>query len=131
MSRENVELITANLREFQKTLRATDAAAADFVWDVSALDGWPDATQYFGPEGFNEFMAKWTDAYDEFEQHLEEVVDAGEHDVVCILSQRARPRGSGSWVHLRFAVVWTIADGELKRGRAFRTAEEALAAADV
>jgi hypothetical protein len=45
------------------------------------------------------------------------------------VSQRGRPKGSQSWVHLRFGVVWTVADGELKRGRVFRTAEEALEAA--
>ena len=64
MSRENVELVTAGLREFQVTLRATEAVTEDFVWDVSTLEVWPDAQQYFGPEGFNEFMAKWTEAYD-------------------------------------------------------------------
>jgi ketosteroid isomerase-like protein len=129
MSQENVELVAASLRDFQATLRATEAAAPDFVWDVSALEGWPDASQYFGPEGFNEFIAKWTEAYDEFEQNVEEVIDAGDQDVVSVLSQRARPRGSGSWVHLRFAVIWTVREGKLTRGRVFRTAEEALAAA--
>ena len=37
-------------------------------------------------------------------------------------------RGSQSWVHLRIGIVWTIAEGKLKRGRVFRTAEEALEA---
>jgi ketosteroid isomerase-like protein len=129
MSRENVELIATNLHEFQTTLRATEAVGPDFVWDVSTLEVWPDAQQYFGPEGFNEFIARWTDAYDEFEQHVEETIDAGDDTVVSILGQRARPKGSQSWVHLRMGVIWTIVDGELKRGRAFRTAEEALAAA--
>jgi len=128
MSEENVELVTAGLREFQTTLRATELVAADFVWDVSTLEVWPDAQQYIGPDGFNEFMAKWTEAYDEFEQHVDEVIDAGNDDVVAILSQRARPKGSQSWVHLRFGVVWTVGEGELKRGRAFRTPEEALVA---
>jgi hypothetical protein len=96
MSQENVELVAASLRDFQATLRATEAAAPDFVWDVSALEGWPDASQYFGPEGFNEFIAKWTEAYDEFEQNVEEVIDAGDQDVVSILSQRARPRGKAN-----------------------------------
>jgi ketosteroid isomerase-like protein len=131
MSRENVELIATNLREFQTTLRATEAVGPDFVWDVSTLEVWPDAQQYFGPEGFNEFIVRWTEAYDEFEQHVEEVIDAGNDAVVSILNQRARPKGSQSWVHLRLGVVWTVVDGELKRGRAFRTAEEALAAVEL
>ena len=128
MSQENVNLVAESLREFQTTLRATGAAAPDFVWDLSTLDGWPDAPQYFGREGFNEFIAKWIEAYDKFEQQMEEVIDAGGQDVVSIISQRGRPRGSQSWVHLRFGVVWTVGEGELKRGRVFRTAEEALEA---
>ena len=129
MSRENVELVADSHREFQASLRATGATAADFVWDLSSLDGWPEATQYVGREGFNEFIAKWTEAYDEFEQKTEEVIDAGDQEVVSIITQRGRPRGSQSWVHLRFGVVWTVAEGELKRGRVFRTPEEALEAA--
>src|SRR6188472_2440499 len=102
MSQENVELVAARLRAFQATLRATEVTAPDFVWDLSTLEGWPDAPQYFGPDGLNEFMARWTEAYDEFEQRLEDVIDAGDEHVVSIIRQRGRPRGSESWVDLRF-----------------------------
>jgi len=34
MSQENVDLVAEGLREFQATLRATERAAADFVWDM-------------------------------------------------------------------------------------------------
>jgi hypothetical protein len=62
MSQENVELVAARLRAFQATLRITEQTAPDFVWDMSTLEGWPDAREYFGGEGFNEFFAKWTAA---------------------------------------------------------------------
>ena len=52
MSQANVELVAARLREFQATLRATDRMAPDFVWEMSTLEGWPDAPEYFGWEGF-------------------------------------------------------------------------------
>jgi ketosteroid isomerase-like protein len=128
MSQENVELVAARLRAFQATLRITEQTAPDFVWDMSTLEGWPDTREYFGREGFNEFFAKWTEAYDEFEQRLEDVIDAGDEHVVSIIGQRGRPRGSQSWVDLRFAIVWTVAEGDLKRARVFRTAQEALEA---
>jgi hypothetical protein len=89
-----------SLREFQATPRANGATAADFVWDLSTLDGRPEAHDR-----------------------------RRDQEVVSILGQRGRPKGSQSRVHLRFAVVWTLAEGELKRGRVFRTAEEALEAA--
>jgi len=57
------------------------------------------------------------------------VIDAGDEYVVSVIRQRGRPRGSQSWVDLRFGVVWTVVEGEIKRGRVFRTAEEAREAA--
>jgi hypothetical protein len=92
MSQENVDLVAESLREFQAARRAAQPTAADFVWDLSTLKGWPERTEYVGPEGFNEFMAKWTEAYDEFEQRTEELIDAGDQNVVSILGQRGRPR---------------------------------------
>jgi ketosteroid isomerase-like protein len=129
MSQENVELVAARLRSFQATLRATDTTAPDFVWDLSTLEGWPDAPEYVGPEGFNEFFARWTEAYDEFEQRLEELIDAGDEHVAAIIRQRGRPRGSESWVELRFGIVFTVTRGDIRRAQVFRTADEALEAA--
>jgi ketosteroid isomerase-like protein len=123
-----VELVAARLRAFQGTLRATDQTAPDFVWDLSTLEGWPDAREYFGPEGVNDFFAKWIEAYDEFEQRLEDVIDAGDEHVVSIIRQRGRPRGSQSWVDLRFGIVWTVTEGDLRRAQVNRTAEDALEA---
>src|SRR4051812_23214010 len=126
MSQENVELVKARLLEFQATKRASDQTAPDFVWDMSPVDGWPDTTHYVGPEGFNEFWAKWTEPYDEFEQSLEDALDAGGNQVVCIVRQRGRPSGSQFWVDLRFGIIFTVIDGDVSWGQVYRTAEEAL-----
>jgi ketosteroid isomerase-like protein len=128
MSRENVELVTARLSEFQATLRAREGTAPDFVWDMSTFEGWPDAPEYSGWEGFNEFFARWTEPYEEFEQRLEEAIDAGDEDVVSIIHQRGRPMGSESWVEFRFAIVFTVTSGDLSRARVFRTPDDALEA---
>src|SRR4051794_18946493 len=128
MSQENVELVAARLRTFQETLRAREGTAPDFVWDMSTFEGWPDDPEYSGWEGFNEFFAKWTEAYEEFEQRLEDVIDAGDEHVVSIIHQRGRPGGSESWVEFRFAIVFTVTEGDLRRARVFRTAEDALEA---
>jgi ketosteroid isomerase-like protein len=128
MSQENVELVAARLRTFQETLRATERTAPDFVWDMSTFEGWPDAPEYSGWEGFNEFFARWTEAYDEFEQRLEDVIDAGDEHVVSIIHQRGRLGGSKSWVDFRFGIVFTVTEGDLRRARVFRTADDALEA---
>ena len=128
MSQENVKLVAESLREFQATYRAVDRIAPDFVWDLSTLENWPDATEYLGPDGFNDFWARWTEAYDEFEQRFEDVIDAGDEYVVSIIRQRGRPKGTQAWVDLRFGIVWTVVEGQLDQGQVYRTAEEALEA---
>ncbi len=129
MSQQNVDLIAERLNAFQAALRITDQVGPDFVWDMSTVEGWPDTREYFGPEGFDAFFAKWTEAYDEFEQRSEAVIDAGDAEVVSVVRQRGRPKGSQSWVDLRFGIVWTVSEGDVKRAKVFRTAEEALEAA--
>ena len=126
MSRENVELVAARLRAFDERLRATDVTVPDFVWDLTMFDGWPDTRLYTGPDGFNEFFAKWTEPYDEFEQRTGDVIDAGGDNVVAAIYQRGRLRGSDSWVENRFGIVFTITDRAIRRALVFRTAEEAL-----
>ena len=84
----------------------------------------------YTPEGFNEFMISWTEAYDEFEMRFEDVSDAGGERVVTVLYQRGRPHGSQAWVDFRIAVVWTVAEGQVKRGQLFRTLEAALEAVE-
>jgi ketosteroid isomerase-like protein len=132
MSQENVDLVTARLRRFQARLRAGDDAetglAPEFVWDLSTFEGWPDALEYSGRQGFNEFFAAWIEAYDEFESGFEDVIDAGDEHVVSVISQRGRLRGSQSWIDFRFGIVFTVTERNITRARVFRTAEEALEA---
>jgi ketosteroid isomerase-like protein len=129
MSQENVELVAARLREFQAILRPLDNTAPDFVWDMSTFEGWPEDVEYLGREGFGQFFAKWIEAYEEFEQELENVIDADDEHVVSIIRQRGRLSGSQSWVDTRFGIVFTVSAGNISRARVFKTAEEALEAA--
>ena len=65
MSQESVDLV-ARLARFP-TLRAR-VCAGGFVWDLSPLRLGPTPCSTSGQREFNEFIAKWTEAYDEFEQ---------------------------------------------------------------
>jgi ketosteroid isomerase-like protein len=131
MSQQDMELVARALREFGATHRPSQFAAPDVVWDMSGLDKWPDATEYRGPAGFEQFFAKWTEAYDEWDMTLDDLVDAGDHRVMAMVTQHARLRGSESWVDLNMAVLYTVGDGLIRRMQVFSSREAALEAAGV
>jgi ketosteroid isomerase-like protein len=129
MSRENVEVVAANLREFKATQRpAMRFLAPDFVWDLRTFRGWPDDEEYRGPDGFMEFFAKWTEPYDEWDTDVEDLVDASDECVVAVMRQRGRLRSADSWVELRYGLVCTLAEGLIQRMQVFMTPDEALEA---
>jgi ketosteroid isomerase-like protein len=129
MSSQNVELVDRALREFITSRRPSDLIAPDSVWDMSGFRGWPDLAEYRGNDGFLEFFAKWTEPYDAWDMDVEQLVDAGGNRVVAVQHQRGRLKGAESWVDLRFAVVYTLADGLVRRMQVFATPEEAFEAA--
>ena len=57
----------------------------------------PVNREFHGLDGFMEFFAEWTDAYEEWTMESESIVDAGESHVVVTMRQRGRVRGSDSW----------------------------------
>ena len=68
-------------------------------------------------------------AYDDWEQDVKELVDAGTNQVVVITRQRGRLRDSDSWVDLEAAHVYTLDDGLLVRADVYGSRAEALKAA--
>jgi ketosteroid isomerase-like protein len=89
----------------------------------------PDVKRvYRGPEGARSWLENWLEAWDEFEFHLDEVLDAGDQ-VVVVFSQRGRGKTSGVEISNQLAGVATVSDGRIVRGalyldigEAFRTA---------
>jgi ketosteroid isomerase-like protein len=124
MSQENVEIMRRGFEHWMAT--GEFRAGADWVWDASNL-GWPDQQVYIGDEGAMQFMAEWSDAWDDWEVEAEDFIDAGER-VVVILNQRGRSKATGIPVEMRFAQVWTLRDGQGIRMQMFASVEEALEA---
>jgi ketosteroid isomerase-like protein len=128
MSRENVEVVAANFREFKATRQPTPFVAPDWVWDMRTFRGWPENQEYRGSDEFMEFFARWIEPYDEWDFEVEDLVDAGDDRVVAVIRQRGRVRGAGSWVELHYGTVCTLADNLIQRMQIFMSAEEALEA---
>ena len=130
MSRENVELVRAALTVFRETQEVTEEfLAPHFVWDMRSWPVWPGQQVFHGREGFTEFFAEWTDAYDEWTNDFESFIDGGEGRVVVTTVQHGRLRGSDSWVDLRAAFLYTVEDGLITRAEVYESAEQALEAA--
>jgi ketosteroid isomerase-like protein len=130
MSQENVEIVRKLLTEFATTHKAVARLTTpDSVWDMGTFRGWPDVPEYVGPNGFDEFFAKWTDPYEDWDMDLDDLRDAGNDRVLAIVTQRGRLRETDDWVELRFGLIITLTAGLVSHTEAFATRAEALEAA--
>ena len=73
-------------------------------------------------------FAEWQRPWDSYRFELEEMLDHGDHVVVCGM-QVARGRGSGVEVRLPTYHVVTLRDGEITRHRSLHDRVDALEAA--
>ena len=129
MSQENVDVILRGLAYFQEHGDFLDEnISPDFVWDMSTFAGWPEKQVYEGLDGAREFMAAWTDAWEDWEIELVEIHDAGDQ-VVAVMRQRGRSKSTGLEVDMELAQVFSF-DGVLQTGmRAYADPAEGLKAA--
>jgi ketosteroid isomerase-like protein len=129
MSQENVEVVRA---VFEAWERGGVDAVAEF-WDPEidwraaegALD---DVGVMRGVDQMRAYMNDWLDNFDDVHFEAEELIDAGDQ-IVAMQRVTARAKGSGVETELRYAVVNTIRDGKVVRGREYWTRAEALEAA--
>jgi ketosteroid isomerase-like protein len=128
MSRDPLEMLD---RAYELVWREGDlegafaGVAPDFEWIVP---GHPEGPVMRGPEGvidfFRDWLEPWEDVHVEWELHP---VDA--ERVLAVTRQRARGRGSGVAVELRFAQLWTVRDGRAVRMVLYTDVEKGFAAA--
>jgi ketosteroid isomerase-like protein len=107
-------------------------AVAEF-WDPqidwrSAEGALDDVGVMRGVEAMRAYVQDWLDDFDDLHFELEELIDAGEQ-VVSVQRISGRAKASGVATEVRYAVVNTIRDGKLVRGREYWTREQALEAA--
>jgi ketosteroid isomerase-like protein len=130
MSQENVEIVRRVTDHFTETHEVvSELVAPDFVWDLSSWPAWSGQQEFHGLDGFVAFFAEWIEPYSEWDQEVEGVIDAGGSQVVETTRQRGRLQGSASWLEWRYAIVYTIEEGLIRRGKLYATPEEALEAA--
>ena len=67
--------------------------------------------------------------FDDFKVEPVELIDAGGDKVIAVLRNSGRAKLSGVETDLTYAIVWTIRDGRIARGREYWTRDDALEAA--
>ena len=129
MSQENVEIVQRVLSEFGDGEQISEEVfGPDWTFDVSNFQGWPGQQQFTGIEAFREFFASWTEPYTDWAQEIEQIRDAGPHQVVATMRQRGRLRNSGSWVELNYGLLYTLSEGLIRRTQLYTPPEKALKA---
>jgi ketosteroid isomerase-like protein len=130
MSTANAELV----RRFYESWNRQDVDAAlecvhaeiEFDWSDSRS---PFSGIYRGREEMRRFWTENWDTWDRFTLELEDVTDCGHGRLVTATLVRGRGKGSGVEVEAKGAMLWTVRDQKILRGKLFQSTEEALAAA--
>jgi len=130
MSRETVEIV----RRALELLRASYAsgAAEQGLLELCAPDVRIDASRrvfnpdvYEGREGVERSIRDTCEAWEDFHDTVERVIDAGER-VALIQTIAGRGRASKALVQLEGAIVWTVRNGLIELVEVFVDADEAL-----
>jgi ketosteroid isomerase-like protein len=130
MSQENVEVVRDALRAFAEG--GFDATAEFWDADINwrAIEGAPDDVgEMIGPERLRRYLDELLEIFDNVTLVPEELLDLGDDRVVAVLHLAGRAKVSGVETELRFAVVCTLRDGKIVRGREYIDREQALEAA--
>ena len=133
MSEENVEIvrrIAAQMPACYRTGGVTEAVrellAPGFYVDASHRIFNPDV--YEGADGMQRMIREVNDAWEDFRETTERILDAGEK-VVVIQTICGRGRASGLEVQARGALVYTVTAGQIGSVEVYTDAEQALEAA--
>lgn len=132
MSRASVEVV----RHIYDAVARSDPAAVLALYDPEVeVDGsrLPESRLVGsgvsrGHEALRRMTREWSEAWERFEDHCEELIDAEEH-VISVVTRRGRGRASGAETSTRRAGLWTVRDGKVVRVVWFSSLDEAFAAA--
>jgi ketosteroid isomerase-like protein len=130
LSQENVEIVRGSIEAFQRGdyASALDALDPDIEYDMTHF---PDGRVYRGHAGVREAFRIWLGTWENYRQELDDVIDAGDEDVIALVSEFGRGKGSGIEIERSTAGVWTIRDRRAIRIRFYDSREAALDALDL
>jgi ketosteroid isomerase-like protein len=134
MSLENVELVRRALVAFAaasydpRNVRGFfEYFEPDVEYDISRTN--PETQLYFGREGVIAALEQWIGTWEGFEVEVVSLIDVGDDQVVSVIQERGKMRGSDVWVEHTRGAVWTIRDHRIARYEEHQDRAGALEAA--
>lgn len=127
MSRHNVEIVRECIESFQRGDYATAMEALDPEIEYE-LTHFPDGKIYHGHDGVREAFRIWIGTWENYRQELDELIDAGDNEVIALVREFGRGIGSGIELERPTAGVWTLRNGKAVRIRFYEGREAALEA---
>jgi ketosteroid isomerase-like protein len=138
VSEENVQLVRELLNtwiEVDEGLadpgRVSEFFAPDPTFDLGDFSEVAGRSEIRGVDEFLKWRAAWIEPYDDWCYSAEKILDAGANGVVATFHQRGKPRGSDSWVEMRYGIGYTVEEGLIAGAKVYTTPEEALEAAEL
>ena len=105
----------------------------DWPWELYAPDAELDASAATGPvtrdhRAFHEAWREYVELFEDFEIDPVEFIEAGPDQVVAVVRDCGRPKGSGHEIHGEYTHVWTFGvDDKIAGWASFPTRAQGLA----
>jgi ketosteroid isomerase-like protein len=134
MSQENVEVVRAAIGAMSFDAAEEDkreARVARLATDVEFEEDprFPEAGTYRGREEVLRYLTQFVAQFDTFLFTVEDLLDAGQDDVLVCLRIEGHGKGSGAEFDVRAGWVFTVDDGQVIRIRAYYERAAAFEAA--
>jgi ketosteroid isomerase-like protein len=133
MSEENVEVLRGYLG---MRIDALDDQALDGVMQVFHPEvefredpKFPEASIYRGRDALRAYAKRFSGELDAFSWEAEDILDAGDDQVLVLLRVRGRGKGSGADFDTRAGWLFTLTEARVVRVDAYLDRREALEAA--
>ncbi|MCD6015082.1 MAG: alpha/beta fold hydrolase [Solirubrobacterales bacterium] len=126
MSEKNVEIVRRYFAAYDSG--GLDAVAEFWHPDIEwrAVEGYIDDVGVIrGPDGMRQYYEQWEETFDAIRIEIEELIEEDDQ-VVAVLRSVGRMKDSDAEIDIRYAVVISIRDGKIARGREYATREQAL-----
>jgi ketosteroid isomerase-like protein len=131
MSQETVEII----RQVYENAGRDPDLNVDLLDAEAVMDWTASRAPYSGVyRGRDEIFAFWrifSDAWEEWNVDLQEVIEIDAETVLCVTLVRARGRGSQIPIEARGAGVWSVRDRKVTRATLYQNKAEALEAVGI
>src|SRR5687767_14033734 len=114
MSQENVEIVRRNYEKVTSTRQMPpELFHADFEVDATSVGAGVGVT--YGLEAAQQFLQEYWGTFENFRVELEEVIHADDEQVVTIVRDGGRIKGSDAEAWNRFFHVWSFSDSKIAR----------------